>query len=83
MTATADYGSAALTAFLRALGAAFLAVGAVLALMFAFAAAFVVGLLVAGAAIVMRVVPRRQAPSRGPETLEARRTPFGWEVEKS
>jgi hypothetical protein len=82
MTATIDYGSAALAASLRALAAVALAVGAALALMFAFAAALVVGLMVAGAAIAMRLLPRQGARADSdPETLEARRTPFGWEVE--
>jgi hypothetical protein len=84
MTANAaDYGSAALSAFLRAAGVVALAVGAALALVFAFAAAVVIGLMVAGAALAMRLWPwRRQghAPAR-PGVLEARRTPDGWVVE--
>jgi hypothetical protein len=83
MTAnTADLGSSALSAFLRAAGLVALAVGAALALVFAFAAAVVVGLMVAGAAVVMRFWPRRKdAASAGPGVLEARRTPTGWVVE--
>jgi hypothetical protein len=82
MNATADLGSTTLSAFARAAGLLALAVGAALALVFAFAAALVVGLMIAGAAIAMRFAPRRKraAPS-GPETLEARRTPAGWVVE--
>jgi hypothetical protein len=85
MTANAaDFGSAALSAFLRAAGVVALAVGAALALVFAFAAAVIVGLMVAGAALVMRLWPRRKTtPSAGigPGVLEARRTPDGWVVE--
>ncbi len=82
MTASvADFGSTAINAFIRACGAALLAIGAALALMFAFVAAAIVGVLVAGAALAMRMMPKRPAPAGGPETLEARRTPFGWEVE--
>lgn len=50
------------------------------ALAVAAAAAALVGLLVAVAALVLRLAPRRQA-SAGPVTLEGRRTPDGWEVE--
>jgi hypothetical protein len=83
MTANAaDFGSAALSAFLRAAGVVALAVGAALALVFAFAAAVIVGLMVAGAALVMRLWPRRKTtPAAGPGVLEARRTPDGWVVE--
>ena len=85
MNATAtDFGSNALGAFLRAAGLFVLALGAALAFVFAFFAALVVGLMIAGAAIAMRFWPaRKRAASRssGPETLEARRTPDGWVVE--
>ncbi|MBC7768270.1 MAG: hypothetical protein H7124_05740 [Phycisphaerales bacterium] len=83
MTANAvDFGSAALSAFLRAAGLVVLAIGAALAFIFAFAAAAIVGLMVTGAAIAMRFWPRRRrAPAAGPEVLEARRTPTGWVVE--
>ena len=81
MTANAaDFGSAALSAFLRAAGLVALAIGA--AFVFAFAAALVVGAMVAGAAITMRFWPRRKAARAGtPGVLEARRTPDGWVVE--
>jgi hypothetical protein len=79
MAATADFGSTALSAFARAAGLAALAIGAALALVFAFAAALVVGLMILGAAIAMRFTPRRKPA--GPEVLEARRTPTGWVVE--
>jgi hypothetical protein len=80
MTANAvDFGSAALGAFLRAAGLLALAAGAVLALIFAFAAAIVVGLMIVGAAITMHFWPRRK--EAGPEVLEARATPNGWVVE--
>jgi protein-S-isoprenylcysteine O-methyltransferase Ste14 len=83
MTAnTADFGSSALSAFARAAGLVVLAIGAVLALMFAFAAALVVGVMIAGAALAMRVWPRRKAPAAtGPVVLDAHRTPQGWVVE--
>ena len=81
MTANAaDFGSAAIGAFLRALGLVALAIGAGLALIFAFAAAVVVSLMIAGAALTMRFWPRRRAA--GPsDILEAHRTPTGWVVE--
>jgi hypothetical protein len=80
MNATADLGSSALSAFARAAGLVALAVGAALALVFAFAAALVVGVMVLGAAIAMRFTPRRK-PAGQPEILEAHRTPTGWVVE--
>lgn len=80
MTATADFGSSALSAFARAAGLLALAVGAALALVFAFAAALVVGLMILGAAIAMRFTPRRKQAA-GADLLEARRTPTGWVVE--
>jgi hypothetical protein len=81
MNATADFGSTALSAFGRAAGLVALAVGAALALVFAFAAALVVGIMILGAAIAMRFTPRGKARTSGPEVLEARRTPAGWVVE--
>lgn len=85
MTANAaDFGSAALSAFLRAVGLVALAVGAALALIFAFFAAMVVGLMIAGAALAMKIWPaRRRAEPSTPGVLEARRTPTGWVVETS
>ncbi len=81
MTANAaDFGSSALSAFLRAAGLLALTVGAALALVFAFAAALVVGLMIAGAALAMRIWPRREEAAAG-GVLEARRTPTGWVVE--
>lgn len=80
MTANAaDFSSSALSAFGRAAGLAALALGAALALVFAFAAALVVGVMIAGAALAMRLWPRRR--SAGADLLEARRTPTGWVVE--
>jgi hypothetical protein len=80
MTANAaDFGSAALSAFLRAAGLVVLAIGAALALVFAFAAAMVVGLMIAGAAVAMRLRPRKTPKADG--VLEARQTPTGWVVE--
>lgn len=83
MTANAvDFGSAALSAFMRAAGLVILAIGAAFAFIFAFAAALIVGLMVTGAAVAMRVWPRRKpAQAAGAEILEARRTPAGWVVE--
>jgi len=84
MTANAaDWGSNALGAFLRAAGLLVLAIGAAMALVFAFAAAMVVGLMVAGAAVAMRFWPRRRAAQRANGVLEARETPDGWVVETS
>ncbi len=82
MTTTADFGSAALNAFLRAVGVLVLGVGAALAFVFAFAAALVIGLMIAGAAFALRVWPRR-ADASGADILEARRTPSGWVVESA
>ena len=80
MTANAaDFGSAALSAFLRAAGLVVLAIGAALALVFAFAAAMVIGLMIAGAAVAMRLRPRKAQRADG--VLEARQTPTGWVVE--
>ncbi len=77
MTATADFGSSAFTLFARITAFTLLAIGAVLALMFAFAAALVVGLMILGAAVAMRFSRRRAEPG----VLDARRTPSGWVVE--
>lgn len=84
MTSTAadDPISATLRALGRALVWLALFVGAAVAAVFAFAAATVVGLMIAAAALAMRVTPRRkQPPSDGPEVLDARQTPDGWVVE--
>lgn len=83
MTANAaDFGSAALSAFARAAGLLALAIGAAFALIFAFAAALVVGVMIAGAAVAMRFLPRRKtAAPAGPVVLDAHRTPEGWVVE--
>jgi hypothetical protein len=83
MTANAaDFGSAALSAFARAAGLVALAVGAALAFVFAFAAAVIVAMMIAGAALAMRLWPRRRRPTAsGPVVLDAHRTPQGWVVE--
>ncbi len=81
MNASADFGSTALSAFVRAAGLLVLTIGAALALMFAFAAALVVGIMILGAAIAMRLAPRRSRNAGGVEVLEAHRTPAGWVVE--
>ena len=74
-------GSNALSAFLRAAGLLVLAIGAGLALVFAFAAAMVVGLMIAGAAVAMRLRPRRNTAQPADGVLDARQTPDGWVVE--
>lgn len=83
MTANAaDFGSTALGAFARAAGLVVLAIGAALAFVFAFFAALVVGVMIAGAALAMRIWPRRKAATAtGPVVLDAHRTPEGWVVE--
>ena len=83
MTANAaDFGSAALSAFARAAGLVALAVGTALAFVFAFAAALIVGVMIAGAALAMRIWPRPPASAaNGPVVLDAHRTPAGWVVE--
>ncbi len=74
-----ETGNAALSAFVRAAGLAALVFGAVLVFMFAAAAAFVIGLMVVGAAIALRLAPKRTTtPS---DVLDARHTPSGWVVE--
>ena len=69
------------TVVARGFGLAALLVGTVFVLAFAAAAAVVVGLMIMGAALAMRLAPK-PAPARG-TTLEARRTPAGWVVENS
>lgn len=82
MPATAaDVSAALLSTLARAAGLALLVLGAGLALMFAFAAALVVGLLILGAAAALRFFPGKRA-SGADSVLEARRTPNGWVVER-
>ena len=82
MPLTADDAvSAAMRAVTRVLVWALLLVGVGLALIFAFAAAMVVGLVILGAAVAMRFAPGRGAPAAIPGVLEAHRTPDGWVVE--
>ena len=78
-TMTADHHSP-ISLALRATGLALLGMAAVLAFVFAAAAALVIGFVVAGAALALHVNPRR-AVSNGPPMLESRRTPAGWVVE--
>lgn len=80
MPTTADAGANMLNALVRALGWLALAVGAALAMVFAFAAALVVGLMIAGAALALRFAPR-PAAAGGVDVLEAQHTPNGWVVE--
>ncbi|MEJ0060056.1 MAG: hypothetical protein WDM79_10965 [Terricaulis sp.] len=68
-----------LSAAMRLTGLLLLAVAAALAFVFAAAAAAVIGLVVAGAALTLRLAPKR-VPVRA-EVLEARQTPAGWVVE--
>lgn len=78
MPTTADDHSA-FGPVMRALGVAALVAGVAVLLVFAAAAAVVVGLLITGAAIALRFAPQ---PARAnAETLEARHTPTGWVVE--
>ncbi|MES1200575.1 MAG: hypothetical protein ABUS57_03905 [Pseudomonadota bacterium] len=77
-TLTADHPSP-FGAALRALGLSLLGLAAILAFVFAAAAALVIGLVVAGAALALHFMPRRVAPT--PDVLEARKTPTGWVVE--
>lgn len=79
MPTTADADENMLSLLGRVLGVAALAVGVTLALMFAAAAALVIGVMIMGASLAIRFAPR-PAPVRA-ETLEARRTPAGWVVE--
>jgi hypothetical protein len=74
-----ETGNAALSAFVRAAVLAALVFGAVLAFMFAAAAAVVIGLMVVGAAIALRLAPKRASAHN--DLLDARRTPAGWVVE--
>jgi hypothetical protein len=79
MTANTDFGSSALGIIGRFVALAVLAIGTVLALVFFFAAALVVGVMVLGALAAMRLMPKR-ATGRD-DVLEARQTPSGWVVE--
>jgi hypothetical protein len=80
MPTTADSGSSMLSALVRALAFLALGLGMALLLAFAAAAALVVGLMIAGAAIALRLAPRPvEANLNG--VLDARRTPAGWVVE--
>ena len=74
-----ETGNAALSAFVRAAGLAALVFGAVLVLMFAAAAAVVIGLMVVGAAIALRFAPKHAVTKTN--ILDARQTPAGWVVE--
>ena len=74
-----ETGNAALSAFVRAAGLAALVFGAVLVFMFAAAAAVVIGLMVVGAAIALRLTPKRATAQS--DVLDARHTPAGWVVE--
>jgi hypothetical protein len=78
-----ETGNAALSAFVRAAGLAALVFGAVLVFMFAAAAAVVIGLMVAGAAIALRLAPKRAHAQNDMQSdiLDARHTPAGWVVE--
>ncbi|HRO04075.1 MAG TPA: hypothetical protein PLS69_10780 [Terricaulis sp.] len=79
-TTAADVSAALFSTLLRAAGLALLIVGAGLALMFAFAAALVVGLLILGAAAALRFFPAKRGAGE-PGVLDARQTPDGWVVE--
>ncbi len=79
-TTAADVSAALFSTLARAAGLTLLIVGAGLALMFAFAAALVVGLLILGAAVALRFFPGKRAPAAD-GVLDARQTPDGWVVE--
>lgn len=82
MPATADFSSTLLSTLVRAAGLMVLAIGAALALVFAFAAALVVGLMILGAAVALRFFPGKRAQRAAEDgVLEAHRTPAGWVVE--
>ena len=80
-TTAADVSAALIATLARAAGLALLVVGAGLALMFAFAAVLVVGLLIFGAALALRLFPGKRREASGDGVLEAHRTPDGWVVE--
>lgn len=80
MTLASEFGNSTLSVLMRWAGFALLAVGAALALMFAFAAALVVGVLILGAGLAMRFAPARREHD-GATVLQARATPNGWVVE--
>ncbi|HVY84883.1 MAG TPA: hypothetical protein VG943_07105 [Caulobacterales bacterium] len=62
----------------RLLGMTILGLAAMLAIVFAAAAALVIGLIVVGAALALHMAPPR---AQDPKLLEARVTPNGWVVE--
>lgn len=77
MTAHAD---SALTTLGRGLAFAALIIGSAVAFAFAAAAAVVVGFMVLGAAVALRLTPQ-PVRARRSDILEARQTPSGWVVE--
>lgn len=79
-TTAADVSAALFSTLARAAGLTLLIVGAGLALMFAFAAALVVGLLILGAAAALRFFPAKRVEGEA-GVLDARQTPDGWVVE--
>ncbi len=80
MTATAAAADQALNALGRALAFVALAIATAIAFAFAAAAALVVGLMILGAALALRVAPRRGRTGAS-DVLEAHATPSGWVVE--
>ena len=79
MNAAAD--DSPLTALGRAIGFGVLIVGATVVFAFAAVAALVVGLMIAGAALALRLAPRPARQASGPDVLDAHPTPAGWVVE--
>ena len=77
MPTTAETGSSLLNALLRAVAIAALGIGAAFLFVFAAAAAVIVGLMILGAAVALRLAPR---PVEA-RVLHARQTPTGWVVE--
>ena len=78
--AAIEPGSNALNTAARIAGLAVLTVAGAVAFAFAAAAALVMGLIVMGAAIGLRL-SQRSKPAAAPEVLEARETAAGWVVE--
>ena len=80
MPTVGETGSSMLTALLRAVAVAALGVGIALLFVFAAAAAVIVGLMILGAAIALKLAPH-PVEARANGVLEARQTPNGWVVE--
>lgn len=80
MTTAASAPNSALNIALQAVGWALMGALVLVAAAFAFAAALAIGAIIAGAALALRLAPRRRAAAKD-EVLNARQTPDGWVVE--